>query len=65
VGRKPYTADLGLENVGIVPDKRGVIPTDDHWRTSAERVWAIGDVIKGIARASFYFYFIIYYFCVF
>jgi dihydrolipoamide dehydrogenase len=47
VGRKPFTEGLGLENIGIVPDKRGMIPTDDHWRTTADRVWAIGDVIKG------------------
>jgi len=47
VGRKPYTEGLGLENVGIVPDKRGVIQTDDHWKTSAKGIWAIGDVIRG------------------
>jgi dihydrolipoamide dehydrogenase len=47
VGRKPYTEGLGLENVGIVPDKRGIIPTDSHRRTTAQNVWAIGDVISG------------------
>jgi dihydrolipoamide dehydrogenase len=46
VGRRPYTADLGLETVGIVPDKRGFIETD-HFRTSAPGVWAIGDVTHG------------------
>jgi len=47
VGRKPYTEGLGLENVGILPDKKGIIPVDDHRRTTAQGIWAIGDVIKG------------------
>ncbi|MBV9510243.1 MAG: dihydrolipoyl dehydrogenase [Caulobacteraceae bacterium] len=46
IGRRPYTTGLGLETVGIVPDKRGFIETD-HWRTSAPGVWAIGDVTHG------------------
>jgi dihydrolipoamide dehydrogenase len=46
IGRRAYTEGLGLETVGITPDKRGVIETD-HFRTSAENVWAIGDVIYG------------------
>jgi len=46
VGRRPYTEGLGLETVGITPDKRGFIETD-HWRTSAAGVWAIGDVTHG------------------
>ena len=46
IGRRPYTQGLGLETVGIVPDKRGFIETD-HWRTRAPGVWAIGDVTHG------------------
>ena len=46
IGRRPYTADLGLERVGITPDRRGFIETD-HWKTSAPGVWAIGDVTHG------------------
>ena len=46
IGRRPYTAGLGLETVGIVPDARGFIETD-HFRTSAAGVWAVGDVIHG------------------
>ena len=46
IGRRAFTEGLGLESVGIVPDKRGVIDTD-HFRTSAPGVWAIGDVIHG------------------
>ncbi len=46
IGRRPYTEGLGLESVGVTPDKRGVIETD-HFKTSAPGVWAIGDAIKG------------------
>lgn len=46
-GRRPATDDIGLETVGIVPDKRGVIQVDDHFRTSAVGVWAIGDCVPG------------------
>jgi dihydrolipoamide dehydrogenase len=46
-GRRPATDDIGLETVGIQPDRRGVIPVDDHFRTSAEGVWAIGDCVPG------------------
>jgi dihydrolipoamide dehydrogenase len=46
IGRRPFTQGLGLETVGIVPDKRGFIDTD-HWKTSAPGVWAIGDVTHG------------------
>ncbi|MHA6288053.1 dihydrolipoyl dehydrogenase [Maricaulis sp. CAU 1757] len=46
IGRRPYTEGLGLENVGIEPDQRGVI-TNDRFRTSAENVWVIGDCTSG------------------
>jgi dihydrolipoamide dehydrogenase len=46
-GRRPATVDIGLESVGIVPDKRGWIPVDDHFRTSVAGVYAIGDCIPG------------------
>jgi dihydrolipoamide dehydrogenase len=46
IGRRPYTAGLGLETVGLVPDARGFLETD-HFRTAAPGVWAIGDVIHG------------------
>jgi dihydrolipoyl dehydrogenase len=47
VGRVPYTEGLGLDAVGIQLDKRGRIPVDDHFRTSADRIYAIGDCIEG------------------
>ncbi len=44
VGRKPNTADLGLEVAGIDTDARGFITVDDQLRsTSAAGVWALGD----------------------
>ncbi|HYJ31609.1 MAG TPA: dihydrolipoyl dehydrogenase [Candidatus Binatia bacterium] len=51
VGRVPYTEGLGLESVGLKPDDRGRIPVDEHYRTSAEGVYAIGDVIGGAMLA--------------
>ncbi len=46
VGRRPYTEGLGLETVGVEPDRRGFIATD-HYKTTAPGVWAIGDCIYG------------------
>ena len=47
VGRRPYTAGLGLESVGIETDAQGRIGIDDRFRTSAAGVYAIGDVVRG------------------
>ncbi len=47
VGRKPYTERLGLEAVGIATDDKGRIPVDAHFKTAAEGIYAIGDVIPG------------------
>ncbi len=45
IGRRPYTEGLGLETVGITPDKRGFLD-NDHFKV-AEGVWVIGDVTHG------------------
>jgi dihydrolipoamide dehydrogenase len=47
VGRKPMTDGLGLDKIGIAPDRRGCIVVDEHFRTTVPGVWAIGDVIPG------------------
>ena len=47
VGRVPNTDGLGLDAAGIKPDKRGRIPVNDHFATSAPGIYAIGDVIAG------------------
>jgi dihydrolipoamide dehydrogenase len=44
IGRAPVTEDIGLDKVGIKTD-RGYIPVDEHYKTSAAWVYAIGDVI--------------------
>jgi dihydrolipoamide dehydrogenase len=46
-GRRPATADLGLDTVGIQPGERGAIPVDEHCR-AGEGLWALGDV-TGVA----------------
>lgn len=51
VGRKPYTENLGLENVGIKTDDRGRIEVNAHLQTAKENIYAIGDVIKGTMLA--------------
>jgi pyruvate/2-oxoglutarate dehydrogenase complex dihydrolipoamide dehydrogenase (E3) component len=43
-GRSPVTADLGLDVAGVRLTDRGFVVVDDHLRTSAEHVWAAGDV---------------------
>ncbi|MEU6187897.1 dihydrolipoyl dehydrogenase [Nocardia sp. NPDC047038] len=44
VGRRPNTADLGLDRAGIDTDPRGFIPVDERLSTGVEHVYAIGDV---------------------
>jgi len=51
IGRKPYTEGLGLDNVGIKTDDKGRIEVDKHLKTSADNIYAIGDVIKGAMLA--------------
>jgi dihydrolipoamide dehydrogenase len=45
VGRIPNSEGIGLEKLGITTDK-GFIPVGDYYRTSAEGVFAAGDVIR-------------------
>jgi dihydrolipoamide dehydrogenase len=48
VGRRPYTAGLGLEQAGVAVDARtGRIQVDEAYQTNVEGVYAIGDVIAG------------------
>jgi len=51
VGRKAYTDNLGLENVGIKTDQRGKIEVNDLLQTNVPNIYAIGDVIKGAMLA--------------
>ncbi len=47
IGRKAFTDKLGLKSLSIETDERGRIKTDGHFKTNAEGVYAIGDVIAG------------------
>jgi mercuric reductase len=43
-GRRPNTANLGLDAAGVEVDARGAVVTDTQLRTTNPRVWAAGDV---------------------
>ena len=47
VGRRPFTKDLLADGTGVQLDERGFIVVDEHCRTSAANVWAVGDVVRG------------------
>ena len=47
IGRRPNTEGLNLGAIGLTPNQRGQIETDHDFRTKADGVWAIGDVIPG------------------
>jgi dihydrolipoamide dehydrogenase len=47
VGRRPYTAGLGLEQLGITLDRAGRVPVNARFETSVPGIFAIGDVIAG------------------
>ncbi|WP_421728655.1 glutathione-disulfide reductase [Brevundimonas sp.] len=43
-GRIPYVKDLGLETAGVDLSDKGAIVVDELSKTSADNIWAIGDV---------------------
>src|SRR5207247_611253 len=43
-GRRPQSADLGLEALGVVRGDRGKVMVNDRLQTSIKNVYAIGDV---------------------
>jgi dihydrolipoamide dehydrogenase len=47
IGRRPYTTNLGLENVGLKTDQRGRIPINHSFQTSVPNIYAIGDCVLG------------------
>ncbi len=47
VGRRPFTQGLLAEGTGVALDERGFIQVDEHCRTQAANVWAVGDVVRG------------------
>jgi dihydrolipoamide dehydrogenase len=48
VGRRPYTAGLGLQEAGVSVDtKTGRVPVNEDYRTNVPGIYAIGDLIEG------------------
>ena len=47
VGRKPYTNDLNLGEIGVQLDKKGRIKVNKNFETNIKNIFAIGDVIEG------------------
>jgi glutathione reductase (NADPH) len=47
-GRRPNTANLGLEHAGVALNDRGAVIVDDELRTSVPGIYAIGDVTDRI-----------------
>ncbi len=48
-GRQTNTDDLGLHTIGVRTDDHGMVAVDDRLRTSADGVWAAGDIRGGPA----------------
>lgn len=51
VGRRPNTREIGLEQVGIEVDERGLIKVDKQCRTNKSNIYAIGDIVAGAPLA--------------
>lgn len=51
VGRRPNTENLGLEKAGVKLAYRGLIQVDEQYRTTQKNIFAIGDIVPGLALA--------------
>jgi NAD(P) transhydrogenase len=51
-GRMGNTQSLGLEQLGIETDKRGLVKVDENYQTKVPNIYAVGDVIGSPALAS-------------
>lgn len=51
VGRRPNTDDIGLDIAGIETDEKGLIQVDEQGRTNKKNIFAIGDIVPGLALA--------------
>src|SRR6056297_837357 len=47
VGRRPCSEGLLAEGTGVEVDARGFVAVDEECRTGVERVWAVGDLVRG------------------
>lgn len=47
VGRRPLTADLGLEEIAVALDESGRVVVDDSYQSSVPGIYAVGDLVAG------------------
>lgn len=47
IGRTPNTQNLGLEELDINVDEKGLIPVDSHMCSAIPNIFAIGDIVSG------------------
>jgi glutathione reductase (NADPH) len=48
-GRVPNTSGIGLDKAGVQLDKAGAVAVDEWSRSTAENIWAVGDVTDRMA----------------
>lgn len=48
IGRKPNTEGLNLDAAGVKTDERGAVVVDETLKTTADNIWAMGDVKGGL-----------------
>jgi len=47
IGRKPYSENLGLDELSIEKDKRGYVQINQNFQTKIPNIYAIGDLVDG------------------
>lgn len=47
IGRKPYTAGLALDKIGVQLDEKGRVKIKSNFQTNISNIYAIGDVVVG------------------
>ncbi|HET9060077.1 MAG TPA: FAD-dependent oxidoreductase, partial [Acidimicrobiales bacterium] len=55
VGRRPFSDNLVAPGCGVEVDERGFVKVDEYLQTSADGVWALGDLVAtpGLAHVGF------------
>jgi len=51
IGRKPYTAGLNAEKAGVELNDKGQVKVGENLKTTADSIYAIGDVVEGAMLA--------------
>ncbi|MFC1746088.1 dihydrolipoyl dehydrogenase [Candidatus Riflebacteria bacterium] len=47
IGRRPFSENLGIAELGIKKNERGQIEVDENYQTSHPGIYAVGDIIAG------------------